>query len=243
MFYPDLNDGEFDLTIYVPTKGRPENAHRLETQFYETSTLNSRVLFILSDNDPKLDQYLRLSFMDDPIVVSPTIPGFVDPLNLGYRKDRREVYSYAVGFMGDDHFPKTKGWDEHFIHALLEMKSGLVYGNDLLQGENIPTHIAMTSDIPLALGFMTLPQLKHLYADTFWLDLGRSLNKIKYLPDTVIEHLHPAVGKAPVDAGYEFSGSSRLDAEDRATYEMYLKEDLENDVRTVLGMLRRTQKL
>lgn len=240
MFQPELNDNEYDLTVYVPTKGRPDNAKRLQDQFYKTIRLTSRMVFINSDNDSKLDQYTGLG---DQILVSPEKPGFVDPLNLGYLADRKKVFSFALGFMGDDHMPRTDGWDELFIHNLLELKAGFVYGNDGFQGSRIPTQVAMTWEIPLTLGFMTLPQLKHLYADNFWLDFGKALNKIKYVPDAVIEHMHPAAGKAPHDEGYEFSGAFSLDWEDKLTYQKYLQEDLEGDVRKVLGTLRRSNKL
>jgi hypothetical protein len=243
MFNFELSDDEFDLTMYVPTKGRPDNAFKLETQFYNTIHLNSRIQFILSDNDPALAEYKDMEWVTPPIVVSPANPGFVAPLNLGYLADRREVYSYAVGFMGDDHYPITPGWDMDFVQGLLEMKAGLIYANDGLQGESIPTQIAMTSDIPLVLGFMTLPQLWHLYADNFWLDLGKALNKVTYLPNTHIEHRHPAIGKAKSDPGYEFSGSAALDHRDRIIYSMYLQDDLEGDVRKVMNMMRRTGKL
>lgn len=244
MYYPELNDGEFDLTIYVPTKGRPDKIYVHETNFYLTSTLNTRVVYVVSNNDPKRDEYLKLNYIgDEPIVVAPTKPGFVDPLNMGYKQDRKSVYSYAVGFMGDDHFPRTKGWDQQLVEALIQMKSGLAYANDGFQGKAIPTQIVMTSDIPLALGFMTLPQLWHLYADNFWLDFGNALNKIQYLPDVVIEHMHPATGKVQSDEGYEFSGSYQLDLRDKLAYKEYLEHDLQNDVKTVSAMLRRTNKL
>jgi hypothetical protein len=238
--FPEVKDNEFDLTIYVPTRGRPENAHRLQKAFETTTRLNTRVVFILSDNDTKINEYANLK---EVVVVTPDKPGFVSPLNLGYLSDRLKIYSYAVGFMGDDHLPRTYGWDERYVTELLKMQSGLVYGNDGFQGANIPTQIAMTADIPLVLGFMTLPQLKHLYADNFWLDFGKAINKIKYLGDVVIEHLHPAAGKAPHDAGYEFSGGFSLDTEDKKAYFKYVKEDLEGDARKVLNMLRRTNKL
>jgi|SRR3954463_15409557 len=236
----DLNDNEFDLTVYVPTRGRPENALRLQDAFFRTSRLMSRVVFINSANDEHLDRYLGLH---ENITVSPTKPGFVNPLNLGYLEDRKKVYSYAVGFMGDDHLPRTDGWDEMFVQSLLEMKSGFVYGNDGFQGVRIPTQVAMTSDIPLTLGFMTLPQLSHLYADNWWLDFGNRIGKIKYVNDAVIEHMHPAAGKANSDAGYEFSGSFALDLSDRGIYESYLDSNIEGDAKTVLGMMRRTGKL
>ncbi len=240
----DLNDGEYDLTIYVPTKGRPGKIYEHETNFYSTTTINTRVVYILSDNDPHLKDYLKVPYIgDDPLIVSPEKVGFVDPLNKGYLQDRREVYSYAVGFMGDDHFPRTQGWDQEMVNALIEMKSGFVYADDGFQHEAIPTQIAMTSDIPLALGYMTYPLLSHLYADNFWLDLGKAINRIKYLNNVLIEHMHPAAGKNKSDAGYDFSGSFTLDLRDKSIYQMYLDTDLEGDAKTLLGMMRRTGKL
>lgn len=236
----DPVDGEYDLTMYVPTKGRPDNAERLQEQFHKTTRIMSRIVFINSLNDPKLELYKNL---DEQILVQPDKPGFVSPLNKGYLIDQKKVYSFAVGFMGDDHMPRTDGWDEDFVQALLAMESssGFVYGNDGFQGANVPTQIAMTSDIPLALGFMTLPRLSHLFADNFWLDLGTAINRIKYLPNTVLEHMHPAIGKANFDAGYEFSGALSLHLSDRSIYQMYLDMDLEGDVRIVKNMIRRKE--
>lgn len=240
MLQPNLNDDEYDLTMYVPTKGRPDNAERLQEQFYRTARLTSRIVFIKSDNDQHLERYKNL---DESILVSPVRPGFVNPLNLGYLADRRKVYSFAVGFMGDDHFPRTDGWDELFVNALLQMKTGFVYGNDGLQGQDVPTQIAMTANIPLTLGYMTLPSLWHLYADKFWLDLGLAIDRIKYLPEVYLEHMHPAVGKANSDPGYEFSGAFALDRRDHAVYQDYLKNDLDADAKKLLSMMKRMRHL
>lgn len=235
--YYDLNDYEYDLTVYVPTRGRPERALRLQEQFYDTRVLNSRIMFILSEGDEKIEEYTDLLYYKR---VKPERRGFTAPLNLGYLKDRREVYSYALGFMGDDHFPRTVGWDERVVTELKAMGSGFVYGNDKFQEEQIPTQIFMTSDIPLELGFMTLPRLKHLYADNFWLDLGKGLGRIKYLPDVIIEHMHPGAGKAAHDEGYQFSGSFDLDQEDKKVYQKYLKQDLADDIARVDAAIRRS---
>jgi len=233
-----LNDDEYELTMYVPTKGRPENALRLQDAFDKTTTAISRIVFINSDNDQELDRYHGL---ENTVLVSPAVPGFVNPLNLGFKQDSNNVYSYAVGFMGDDHLPRTRGWDERFLEAL--KIPGFVYGNDKFQESKIPTQVAMTSDIPRTLGFMTLPQLSHLYADNWWLAVGEALGRITYLDDVVIEHMHPAAGKASNDKGYEFSSSFSLDLQDRSIYYSYLNSGLDTDVKKIKSMLKRTGKL
>jgi hypothetical protein len=241
----DLNDGEYDLTVYVPTKGRPDKIYDFETQFYKTTTINTRAVFVLSTNDPMFDKYKQLQYISDTpyIEVTPNKPGFVDPLNLGYLQDRRRVYSYAVGFMGDDHMPRTKGWDQRMVNELISMGSGFVYADDGFQHEAIPTQVVMTADIPLALGYMTYPGLWHLYADNFWLDLGKAIGKIKYLPDVLIEHMHPAAGKARQDKGYDFSGAYTLDLRDKQAYNNYLNNELSVDAQKLRNMMRRTNRI
>lgn len=224
------------LTVYVPTKGRPHNALRLQEAFRETTTC-TRLVFILSDNDAKLNEYLTLSFDEMPIIITPKKPGFIDPLNQGFLQDHPQHKAYAVGFMGDDHLPRTPKWDEKFLDHLLGVKCGMVYGNDLLQYENLPTHIIMTSNIPSALGYMTLPQLSHLFGDNFWMDLGQRLRILKYFPEIIIEHLHPGNGKASVDAGYRFSGNYELHKHDSAIYQEYLDRELNADVSRVTRMI------
>jgi len=231
----------YDLTMYVPTRGRPQNASGLDECFDKTVTIDSRLVFILSEDDPALNDYIALNLNAEILIVKPQNRGFVEPLNLGYRADKHQ--SYAVGFMGDDHRPRTKFWDEMFVNELITMKSGFVYGDDGFQHEAIPTHVGMTSDIPTELGYMTYPRLRHLYADNFWLDLGAALGKIKYLPDVFIEHMHPAAGKNKFDAGYEFSGSFALDLADRSMYQMYLETELQKDKQKLLDMMRRNNKI
>lgn len=235
---------EYDLTIYIPTRGRPEKIYGYETNFYLKTELNTRCVFILSEDDPKLNEYLKLPYIGDkPIVVRPEKRGFVNPLNLGYKIDSARNASFAVGFMGDDHIARSEGWDKSFVDELVNLKSGFVYGDDGFQHEAIPTHIAMTSDIPQTLGYMTYPMLWHLFADNFWLDLGRSLGKITYLPEVFIEHMHPAAGKTNSDPGYEFSGAYSLHTHDEATYTRYLVDQLPIDNDKLTSMMKRTGKL
>jgi hypothetical protein len=76
----------------------------------------------------------------------------------------------------------------------------------------------MTSDIVTTLGYFAPPALVHLCLDLVWLDLGRGLDRITYLPDVVIEHMHPAAGKADVDQGYEEVNSAEQVSSDSAAY-------------------------
>jgi hypothetical protein len=150
----------------------------------------------------------------------------------------RYASSYrALGFMGDDHRPRTWGWDARISVELHRLGTGMVYGNDLFQRGNLPTAIAMTSNIPRALGYMVPGGLVHLYIDNAWLDLGRRVG-ITYLDEIVIEHVHPAAGKAPMDEGYARVNSLESEAEDRTRYLAYQVYELDEDVQKIREAVR-----
>lgn len=108
----------------------------------------------------------------------------------------------TLAFFGDDHHPRTAGWDESVGVAFDEMGSGLVYCADGLQNERLPTAPFWSADIIRALGFYYPPVLMHLYADDYWLRLARDLGRCTYIPEVYIEHMHPSAGKANMDEVY-----------------------------------------
>jgi hypothetical protein len=124
--------------------------------------------------------------------------------------------------MGDDHRPRPAAmpWDAR-IRTCLSGGPGIVYGNDLLQGEAMATAVAMTSDIVETLSYMAPPALVHLCLDLCWIDWGKGMGRITYLDDMVIEHLHPAASKAEMDAGYEEVNSPEQVSSDSAAYYDY----------------------
>lgn len=230
------------LTVLVPTRGRPNNLAELWTAFTETCTGDTRLFACVDDDDPELPEYKRIheaayeagtADRDHPrflLLIGPRLRlggtlNMVAPYQAGWAD--------YLGFMGDDHRPRTVGWDVAYMDALAALGTGLVYGNDLIQGETLPTQVAMTSDIVLATGHMVPPGMVHLFLDNAWLALGRALDAITYLPDVVVEHCHPIAGKAAWDPGYaECNTDSLMDA-DRAVFQTWQAETLPTWVRQI----------
>ena len=186
-----------DLIILVPTRSRPDNLEDLviACQLMQTE---SDIAAVCDDDDPKLEDYLAVGI--DVILVARQGKGMARPLNVAAQYALEKYRHFA--FLGDDHRPRTKKWDRRIIDALDELGTGLVYGDDLLQGEKLATAVAMTGDIVKALGGMVPPNMIHLYLDNFWMKLGHDLGALQYLPDVIIEHLHPVAGKAQWDDQY-----------------------------------------
>ena len=210
------------LAVIVPTRGRPQNAARLAAAFRETDTLNALPVFAADQDDPELPAYRKL--LDDGaiprlMVAPPGMHGMCAVLNWAART-YAGLYE-AVGFMGDDHLPRTAGWEDKVLDALDSLQPRIVYGNDLLQGPNLPTAVFMQSRMIQAMQLMAPPAMIHLYLDDFWKHLGEVLDGLVYLPDVIIEHLHPVNGKAAWDERYAAVNSAGRDQADRRAWLEY----------------------
>lgn len=214
-----------ELLVIVPSRGRPGNARALVDAFTATSTGHADLLIAIDDDDPLAADY------DQPtgvtVVCAPRL-GLAGTLNVTAVRQARN-YRY-VGFMGDDHRPRTLGWDAVVVDELQRLGTGVVYGNDLIQGAALPTAVFLTSDIVTALGYMVPPGLRHLFLDNFWLRLGRDLDAISYLPDVIVEHLHPIAGKAGWDDGYRRVNAGDVWAADRQRFDDYCATELAGDL-------------
>lgn len=215
------------LLTLVPTRNRVENARGLLHTWYDTVTEeDSGLLFIVGTEDPRLEEY-QSRLPANHLVTFPE-RGLVKALNYVAPTFTREYD--AIGFMGDDHRPRTVGWDSHYLRNLRELGGGYVYGNDLLMGERIPTQVAISSTIIELLGYFGPPAFTHLSVDVSWKTMGEGLGRIRYLPDVIIEHMHPAAGKAEVDAGYKHVNSAMMVKMDQRAYDNWFKNDYPSEL-------------
>jgi hypothetical protein len=218
------------LTI-VPTRGRNANAIRLFEAINATANF-TEVVFAIDADDVKTYQGLmhETAGLNNVKVVIADRMGMNGTLNhwaLWFSPD----YDY-ICFMGDDHLPRTGGWDTKLAEAI-GTEPGIAYGNDLLQGENLPTAVVMSSKIIRATGFMSPPALKHLFLDNYWLAMGNALENVNYLPDVIIEHLHYTNGKAALDDRYVAVNTVEMHNGDQAIFAEYLATEFANDVENV----------
>jgi hypothetical protein len=204
-----------DLVVIVPTRGRPHAARELRQAFRDTSTGNTELVFAVDSDDPTRPEYGH-----DDVIVAPGPSNMVTTLNYvaSALLPPRIGRPFGVAFMGDDHRPRSAGWDSAYLETLCELRTGLVYGDDLVQGESLPTQIAMTSDIIRAVGYMAPPDLVHLFVDNFWMSLGRLAGCLRYRPDVVIEHVHPITKKVGWDEGHQRVNAPEMYARDQAAW-------------------------
>jgi hypothetical protein len=214
-----------NTAIIVPSRHRPHNIKELQQSLIDTHTM-SRLFVVVDEDDETLDQYLSLeNNFTEVLTFERGRKGMADPLNNAARQlITDERWEYFI-FVGDDHRPRTLQWDKVWRTNLDDLVTGLVYGDDLVQREQRPTAIGMTRSIVEELNGMIPEGFAHLYLDNFWLRLGQDLNAIRYLPETVIEHLHPIAGKGDWDAGYQEVNSAEINNADSQMFHTYIQSD------------------
>jgi hypothetical protein len=220
------------LLVLVPSRGRPHNIAELASCWEFTESGYAQLLVAVDDDDPCLPEYQRvldsLKWECPPIlVVGPRlrIGGTLNSLATQFSE-----YYFALGFMGDDHRPRSHGWDLRFVEELKDLGTGIVYGDDLLQGESLATAFALTSDIVRTVGYLVPGGIVHMYFDNALMDIGRGIGKIRYLSDVVLEHMHPGAGKASWDSSYLDTNSAQQYIEDGSRYTVWKESSLEADL-------------
>lgn len=226
-----------DLLVIVPSRGRPESVARVTQAWVDTGAYErAELVFVVDADDPQHARY-----WDGPppgLVQFVTVDRWqplVPKLNeaAAFAADKGW---FALAFMGDDHLPRTPGWAGRYLDELHDLGTGIVFGDDGIQGQRLPTQWAMTSDIIRALGRMVPAPVEHLYCDNAVKDLGEAARCLRYLPDVLIEHMHPIAGKAAVDAGYRRVNRPEQYRRDRIMYQSWAAGCLNDDAQTVRSL-------
>ena len=205
--------------VIVPSRGRSARLADMLDAVLGLSDGRSDVAVCTDDDDPDAAGYDALRGLVPPGRVMwfsgrrRSMHAWTNYVAAG---ERAAPYSYLAS-LGDDHLPRTVGWDAE-LTAVIEAGggTGIAYGNDLHQGERLPTAPVISRNIPGILGWMILPSMSSKYADNVWKTLGERAGCLHYVPGVVIEHVHPDAGKAALDDTY-LQGNASWDA-DRGAY-------------------------
>lgn len=223
--------------ILVPSRGRPERAAAMAASVHATADGAVQVVVIVDPDEPRLMEYSAAfpsSRGATRLVTLGERLGFVGSLNR-LAVDLWDEYS-ILGAFGDDVLFRTPGWDG-IVEETLDTP-GIAYGDDLIHGERHPSAVFMSSGIAKALGWLAMPGTTHQWADDAWKQLGQALDCLRFMPDVIVEHMHPAVEKAEWDATYREVFDGERAARDHAGYQEWLAKYLPGDVTAVRAALR-----
>jgi hypothetical protein len=219
-----------ELLVIVPSRGRPQSVARLLDAVRETRRTGTHVHVAVDEDDERLPEYEAV--MDEH-------GSDGDVLETGPRKGlaawtneiavRRAGEYPFLASLGDDHVPRTPGWDRALVDAIIQMGgTGFSYPWDGTR-EDVPEAVVMSSDIVAALGWMALPACRHWYIDDTWAALGRGAGCIKHLRAVAVDHV-----RGRTDATAVGNGKS-LDA-DRVAFWAWRRGRAAGDIKTILEL-------
>lgn len=229
-----------ELTVIVPTRGRPQNVAPIVEAWEKTGAFSdgASLLFVIDGDDPLRAEYVTQINRHAPGIATnfwrtePDWLPMVEKLNRAAL--RAAESSSVVGFAGDDHLPRTGGWVSRYLEAL--STTGIASCPDGVRPDNLPTQWAMTSGIIGTLGRMVPAPVEHLYCDNSVRDLAQGAGCYRWLPDVLIEHVHPMAGKAEMDEGYKRVNSAERYRKDRAAYALWCYRSMAADIAKVQAL-------
>lgn len=201
-----------DLVVLVPMFGRPHRVHPLLESI--RATCDARVLFLLT---PGQDDVLQaVDETGSEVLLVDYAPGdFARKTNLGIAATTESLI-----FTGADDLRFHPGWLEA-ARARLAPGIGVVGTNDLcnkrtIRGEHA-THFLVTRAYVEEHGTVDEPGkffhegYPHEWCDDEAVETAKRRGAWAHARDSIVEHLHPMVGKAPVDELYAAQGA-RIEA-------------------------------
>lgn len=208
------------VAMIIPSRGRPRSVLRQAEAWRDTKVIGQAdLLWAIDADDPAGHQrYVELAEEHDwmKFAIMPEWMPMVPKLNM---VAQNAALNYdVVGFMGDDHLPRTTGWVAALAAAHILHGPGIYYGRDGFQDINLPTWWAMSSAVIKALGRMVPADVEHMYCDNSILQLGKAARCLRFLPSVMIEHMHPVARKAEMDEGYRQVNSPEQYARDKAAF-------------------------
>jgi len=218
-----------DIMIVVPSRscgtGREHNVERfIQHWMYYTEGYSDLCVSLDEDDHQHYNRYEGVVYTVNPN------ERLVPKLNRA-AKTFCDDYKY-IAFFGDDHVIRSS-WEKTMIdYCISNGGVGICYGNDLLQQERLPTAVFISTNIIKQIGYMIPTCLQHMYADNFWLDIGKATNCLKYFPDVIWEHMHPDIGKAVRDKQYGYA--AEVVGPDQSAYNNYINSDnFTNDINKI----------
>ena len=197
------------ISILLPTRGRPEQAERLLQSVVATASDPSRLEVVLYvDDDDPASHAIQCNEIPITQIIGPRLS--MGGLNTAcYKRSTGDI----IVLLNDDMVIRTSGWDQKIVEIQERFPDQvyLAYPNDLHAGE-------MLCSTPI-LSRKTCEVLTHPFPEVYQggfidyhlMDIFKQLqvlgeDRIVYLGDVVIEHLHYQYGKSEIDTTYEQRG-------------------------------------
>lgn len=192
------------IAIFTPSLNRPHRLKELVENIRQTTTVPFKLYFVVSDEESvNILDSLGVSFWVDEGGT------WIERNNFMYEKTD-EPYI----FLGSDDLRYHPNWDIEALKVMEEV-DGVVPVNDKHNPNGTSAlisrnYIDTMSGCIDAKGVIAYPEYQHNYADTELFETAKSRERFRYAINSVVEHLHHAAKKAPIDDTYKKSDKTIL---------------------------------
>jgi len=221
---------ENKICVLLPTRKRLEDFKLCADSWVKTTEGKSVVVVCIDYDDDTYDKIIEQNIY--PFIYerqeSKPFLHLLNDMAIRYA----EQYE-CVAFMEDDCTYNTNGWETSVLDKINEIGgNAIVWCNDLVNYDSIVGLPFMNSNIIRTLGWMVNPRFHTLFADHYWMFLGKKLNSLFYFPDIIVEHRHYSKGERERDEiSIKVEEESRLAGESQYKNSPKFMMDIENDVR------------
>lgn len=191
------------ISLIVPSRGRPVALWTMVASAEATANDPDQVEVCvrLDDDDPEGADYLAQAY---PLATNNVVAKrgvMANAWNDAAAVARGDILMLAA----DDLRFRTRGWDTAVRQAVEKVHDRivLVYARDGHADERMATHPFVTKEWVAAVHRFTAPYFESDYVDLWLHDVATRIDRITYLPDVLIEHMHPSFGKGEWDKTHE----------------------------------------
>jgi hypothetical protein len=201
------------ISLLCPSRGRPKKLERLVKSIASTAALPSRIeiLIYVDDDDPDKFDYL-LSHKN--LVIDPLISKLLNvelhvdepfrtPILNNILADRAQGNILMI--TNDDQVFRDKNWDIRIDEEVSKFPDEIycMWFNDGRYQDTICTFPILSRKWINTVGYIESFLFEHFNCDLWTWQIGKMINRLHYIPDILVEHLHPETGKSKPDSTTE----------------------------------------
>jgi len=197
------------ISLLCPSRGRPKDLERLIKSIATTATNPARIeiLIYVDDDDPEKFMYIltHKNLTADPQITQLfNIDLLVDeplrtPLLNNILADRAKGNILMIA--NDDQVFVDKNWDIRIDEEVAKFPDEIycMWFNEGRYHETICTFPIVSRKWVDTLGYIEPFLFEHFNCDLWTWQIGKMIDRLHYIPDILVEHLHPDTGKSTAD--------------------------------------------
>lgn len=190
-----------NIAILTPTRSRPRRRAEFHNSVISLADSVVSMYYYIDEDDPELETYQEAPLGNQ--IVGPAISVSKSWNDLARVAIEKGADILIMG--NDDLIYKTKGWDSILKKIIRKEFPDNIYCIWFQDGINGHSHCAfpvVSKEWVQCLGYFTPGIFNFGYNDTWIFEIGKLINRTRYIPEIETKHLHYTVDKSLWDTTY-----------------------------------------